>query len=198
MGSPLLIGSGNLKKARELQDLLEGTRWEVKSLADFPAVPEPVEDGDTFEANAVKKAQYYAGAFAVSCVADDSGLVVDALDGAPGVHSARYAGPDHLDAANVAKLLDELADVPEARRTARFVCCAAFVSTDGLLHTETGVIEGRIALAPRGSSGFGYDPVFIPEDHDRTFAEMPLADKQAISHRGRAFRKLREYLAVLP
>jgi XTP/dITP diphosphohydrolase len=194
----LLIATNNAHKVRELTDLLQGLSWHVVSLAEYPEAPIPVEDGDTFEANALKKATHYCRHHGVWCVADDSGLVVDALDGAPGVLSARYAGEDGNDGANNAKLLSELAGVEESRRTARFVCCAAMATPKGETHTERGSVEGRILLEPRGDNGFGYDPLFLPDGHDQTFAELPLAEKQAISHRGRAFRSLRTYLESLP
>lgn len=197
MAEPLLIGSRNRKKAAELAELLAGLPWDVKSLADFFPVPEPVEDGATFEENAVEKAVYYADRLCVWCVADDSGLVVDALGGAPGVYSARYAGPGCNDADNNAKLLAALADVPDPLRTARFVCCAVVARPGGEPHLEKGVVEGRVGFECRGRLGFGYDPLFIPEGNDKTFGEMTLAEKHAISHRGRAFRKLRDYLASL-
>ncbi len=197
MPEPLVIGSQNPKKAVELAALLEGLPWDVKSLADFPALPEAVEDGDTFEANAIKKAHYYATQLNLWCVADDSGLVVDALDGAPGIYSARYAGPNCSDADNNAKLLTALAEVPEAKRTARFMCCAAIVHPGGKPYTEMGTVEGRILFEHRGNHGFGYDPLFVPEGFETTFGEMPLEAKHAISHRGRAFKKLRDYLATL-
>jgi XTP/dITP diphosphohydrolase len=193
----LLIGSNNRKKAAELAELLRGLPWEVKSLADFPAVAEPEENAETFEENAAAKARYYSEAFGVACAADDSGLCVDALGGAPGVLSARYAGSDCNDARNVAKLLDALAEVPWHLRTARFVCCAAFVRPGAEPHLERGKVEGHISVEPFGSNGFGYDPVFVPEDHDCTFAEMDPRDKHAISHRGRAFAKLRAHLETL-
>ena len=145
----------------------------------------------------LSEGRYYHEASGIPCVADDSGIVVDALDGAPGVYSARYAGENAADADNNAKLLRELATVPECRRTARFVCCAAMVHSNGRTHSETGAVEGRIALEPRGQSGFGYDPVFIPEGYARTFAELGGEVKQRISHRARAFGKLRHYLEQL-
>jgi XTP/dITP diphosphohydrolase len=194
----LLIATNNAHKVRELVDLLDGLPWNVVSLDEFPEASIPVEDGDTFEANALKKATHYCRHYGVWCVADDSGLVVDALDGAPGVLSARYAGRDGDDRANNAKLLSELAGVEESRRTARFVCCAALAGPDGETHTERGSVEGRVLFEPRGASGFGYDPLFVPNGYDQTFAELPLAEKQAVSHRGRAFRRLRAYLESLP
>ncbi len=197
MDRVLLIGSGNRDKAAELAELLVGLPWAVRGLNDFPAIDEPEEDGDTFEENALKKARHYSQAFQVCCVADDSGLQVDALGGAPGVYSARYAGPNGAYADNNAKLLAALKDVPEEKRTARFVCCAAFVSPDGTTHSVFGKVEGRIALSPRGTNGFGYDPLFIPEEMALTFGELNGDAKHAISHRGRAFRQLRAFLETL-
>lgn len=194
----IVIGSGNPDKARELSELLSGLPYEVKSTADFGAVPAPEETADTFEGNAIEKARYYAARFGVACVADDSGLEVDALDGAPGVYSARYAGEGCSYADNNRKLLGALVDVPESRRTARFVCCAAFVEPGGgAAHVEFGTVEGRIATAPAGANGFGYDPVFIPNGHAATFGEMDPAAKHSLSHRGAAFRKMRAYLESL-
>jgi len=193
----LLIGSGNRGKAAELAGLLEGLPWEVRCLADYDPVPPPVENGRTFEENAVKKAAYFSEAFGLACLADDSGLVVDAIGGAPGIYSARYAGPEADDKANNAKLLADLEGVAEAERTARFVCYAAFVRPGEAPHVETGVVEGRIGFRPRGAGGFGYDPLFIPEGHTRTFGEMQTAEKKRISHRGRALEKMRSYLERL-
>lgn len=194
---PLLIGSGNLDKAAELAELLADLPWNVKTLRDYPECPEPKEDGNSFEENALKKAACYGARFSVDCVADDSGLVVDALDGAPGIYSARYAGPGCTYADNNAKLLKELEGVPIERRTARFICCAALVRTDAGYHTEIGTVEGHIALEPRGEQGFGYDPVFVPRGHDRTFGEMDPAGKHGMSHRGAAFRQMCAYLESL-
>ena len=197
MRKTLLVGSGNKKKADELDTLLEGLPWTVQSLDGFPAVPEPEEDGDTFTANAVLKARYYGEANGVACLADDSGLVVDALDGEPGIFSARYAGDKCDDAANVAKLLNALAETPWHERTARFVCCAAFFAPGAEPHVETGVVEGRIAIEAFGKNGFGYDPVFVPAGFDETFAEMDPQQKHLLSHRGRALEKIRAYLDSL-
>ena len=194
MNKPLLLGTNNRHKAEELSQILAGLPWEIKILRDYPQVPEVEEDGRTFEENALKKARYYGEQFGVTCVADDSGLVVDALDGAPGIYSARYAGEDCSYEDNNRKLLAELAAVPDADRTARFVCCAAVVFPDGREHVEIGVVEGRIGRECRGDKGFGYDPLFIPDGYDRYFAELEPEEKHAISHRGRAFRKLRDFL----
>jgi len=190
----LLIGSANLKKAHELAVLLEGLPWKVLSLRDFPDIPAPEETGATFAENAALKARYYADAFHVACVADDSGLIVDALNGAPGVYSARYAGEQGNDAANIAKLLEALEETLWHERTARFVCCAAYVAPNEEVHLEEGEVRGHISVAPFGNNGFGYDPLFVPEGFEMTFAEMDPAEKHAISHRGRAFAKMRAWL----
>lgn len=197
MAKVLLIGSGNKDKARELTKLLEGLPWEVKCLKDFPEVEEPEETEETFEGNALLKAKYYSEQFDVACVADDSGLAVDALDGAPGVYSARYAGENCTYSDNNNKLLDAIEEVPWPERTARFLCCAAFYPLEGETHTVLGTVEGHIAVDICGEQGFGYDPVFVPEGHDRTFAEMTSDEKHAISHRGRAFSALKTYLESL-
>ncbi len=194
MTKPLLIGSGNPKKAQELAVLLKGLPWEVKGLRDFSSVEEPVEDGATFEENAILKARYYSKAFDVACVADDSGLVVDALDGAPGIYSARYAGPACNDEENNEKLLDALAAMPWHERGARFVCCAVFIEPGGEPHIEVGTVEGHISMEPFGENGFGYDPLFVPAGYDKTFAELGADTKHGISHRGKAFAGLRQFL----
>lgn len=193
MAKILLIGSGNLDKSRELAVLLSETEWKIKSLRDFPSVEEPEEDADTFEGNALLKARYYGEKFGVACVADDSGLEVSALGGAPGIYSARYAGPGCSYDDNNAKLLRELNGKQDRR--ARFVCCAAFLDVDGRHFYDLGTCEGVIAVATRGSNGFGYDPVFVPTGFDQTFGEMEPAQKHAISHRGKAFRALAKRLA---
>ena len=193
----LLIGSANPDKRRELEQLLADTGWNVKSLSDFSRVPEPVEDGPSYSYNALLKARYYSDCYGVPCLADDSGLSVDALDGAPGVYSARYAGEECTYADNNRKLLDALEGVSAEKRTARFVCCAAFVDLDDGSHVEEECVEGLIADARRGNGGFGYDPVFIPDGESRTFAEMTTEEKHAVSHRGRAFGKMASYLLGL-
>jgi XTP/dITP diphosphohydrolase len=189
-GSRVVVATFNRHKAAELHALLELPGVELVPLADWPGAVSPDEDGDTLLANARIKALAAVGVTGLPAIADDTGLEVDALDGAPGVHAARYSGPGATYATNVAKLLRELEGVPDARRTARFrtVCVAAW--PDGReLHAE-GVLEGVIEHAPRGGNGFGYDPVFRPLDDARTFAEMDDREKNAISHRGRAVRAL--------
>lgn len=157
-------------------------------------LPEPVEDGDTFEANAAIKAKHYARLLGTPCLADDSGLEVDALDGEPGVRSARYAGVDgsreQRDKANIKKLLDALTDAPDEQRSARFVCAMCAAAADGrILAASRGALEGRIARAPRGGNGFGYDPLLELPD-GRTCAQLAPDEKNAISHRSKAARAL--------
>lgn len=190
----LLFATTNKGKLRELRELV-GDAVEVVSLADLPPVPEPVEDADTFEGNAVKKARAYADATGLPALADDSGLCVDALGGRPGVHSARYAPGD--DKARYQKLLAELTGVPDEKRTASFQCALALVKPGGEARVEVGRCEGRIGHAPGGTHGFGYDPVFILPDRGRTMAELTAEEKSAISHRGAAFRKMKPHLLGL-
>ena len=195
MPKTLLIGSGNRDKAAELERMLDSVAWDVKTLRDFPTVPEPEEIETTFEGNALLKARYYGTQFGVACLADDSGIEVDALDGTPGVYSARYAGENCSYDDNNRKLLAALKSVPPGKRRARFVCCAAFVDRDGIEHVEIGTVEGVIAPEPRGSNGFGYDPVFIPSGFEQTFGELNPLVKASVSHRGEAFGKLSAWLA---
>lgn len=187
----LLFATTNAGKLRELRGLL-GDGWEVKSAADFPRVPEVEEDGDTFAANAEKKARAFADATGLLSLADDSGLCVDALHGAPGVYSARYG---RSDAQRVMRLLAELDGVPVAERSAHFECALCLWGSDGPRGSTHGRCEGRIALAPRGDGGFGYDPVFELPD-GRTLAELTADEKSAVSHRGQAFRRLVGLLAA--
>ncbi|HOK89419.1 MAG TPA: RdgB/HAM1 family non-canonical purine NTP pyrophosphatase [Candidatus Hydrogenedentes bacterium] len=194
----IVAASGNRKKARELEELLRGTRWQVKSLAEFPGIVAPEETGTTFEANARLKALYYAEKTGNVCLADDSGLVVDYLNGEPGVNSAYYAGPQGDDEANNAKLLAALRDVPWHLRTARFVCCVAVAFPGNPeVHFEWGEVEGHIAVAPFGSNGFGYDPLFVPLGYEETFGELDPAVKHRLSHRGRALERIRAWLESL-
>jgi len=190
----VVLATTNAHKLREIRQMLEGSRFEVLSLADLPPVPEVVEDGDTFRANADKKARSLATRFGRVTIADDSGIEVDALDGAPGVYSARFAGVEgsEADEANNKLLLERLEDVPAPRRTARFRCALAIVRADGQARYTDGAVEGSIATAPRGRGGFGYDPLFLVEGDPagRTMAELSDDEKNAISHRGRALRSL--------
>ena len=191
----LLLGSANQGKLRELRTILDGLPVELVGLAEagLGEPPEVEETGDAFLENALLKARAYAAWSGLAAVADDSGLEVDALGGAPGVRSARYAGQGAGDQANLDKLLAALAGVPPERRTARFRCAAVLVDPKAEQrewHAEA-AWEGRLLEAPRGSGGFGYDPVFLPDGWDRTSAEVDQATKDAASHRGKAFRALR-------
>jgi XTP/dITP diphosphohydrolase len=189
----LLLASANQGKLRELRTILHGLPVELVGLAEagLGDPPEVEETGDTFLDNALLKARAYAAWSGLAAVADDSGLEVDALGGAPGVRSARYAGQGAGDQANLDKLLAELSGVPSERRTARFRCAAVLHdSGQGTWHAEA-AWDGRVLEAPRGSGGFGYDPVFLPDGWDKTSAEVDQATKDAASHRGKAFRALR-------
>lgn len=186
-GGRVLLATRNAGKVRELRALLSGEGIEVLSVADVPGAPEVEETGATFRENALLKARALAGATGLLAVADDSGLEVDALAGAPGVSSARYAGEPKDDVRNYQKLLEALGGVPDEARTARFRCALAVVAPWGEEAVFEGACEGRIAGGPRGSGGFGYDPVFLPAGGPRTMAELSDAEKNAISHRGRAF-----------
>ena len=186
----LLVASGNRKKAAEIAAILRagaGGPLEILTLADFPALEVPEETGATFLENARIKARAGAAGSGLPTLGEDSGLCVDALGGAPGIISARYAEGD--DAARWGKLLHEMREVPAGRRTARYVCAAVFAMPDGREETAEGTCEGEIALAPRGTGGFGYDPVFLRPD-GRTVAELSPAEKDAVSHRGKALRSL--------
>ncbi len=182
----LFIATANPHKLSEIRDIFSVPGLRLLDMNDFPDLPEVVEDKDTFAGNAIKKAQEMAEYTGYWAMADDSGLEVDALNGAPGVFSARYAGDDVDYMANNEKLLRELSGVSE--RTARFRCVVALCSPDGDVFTVDGCCEGRIAESLSGNGGFGYDPLFIPVGENRTFAEMPQEEKNRISHRGVALK----------
>jgi XTP/dITP diphosphohydrolase len=189
----VVLATRNSGKVVELERIL--APYGV-ALVGLPAEVEPgPETGATFADNAVAKAVEAATATGLPAVADDSGLVVDALNGMPGVLSARWAGRHGDDAANLALVLGQVADVPDERRGAAFVCAAAWALPDGRTGVVEGVLRGRLVREPRGEGGFGYDPVFVPDGHDRTTAEMSPEEKDAISHRGQAFRALAPVLA---
>ncbi len=196
----LVAATTNRGKLREITRILAGLQIELVALDRLGLEP-PAEDGHSFEANALIKARAAARASGLPALAEDSGLEVDALGGAPGVHSARYAGPQRDDRANLQKVLDELAGVPDRERTARFVCVAVIATPDGREWVARGTMHGHIADAPRGTGGFGYDPIFVGEGDTRTNGELPPEEKDARSHRGAAFRALRpavEELLALP
>ena len=192
----IVLATNNPRKRRELERILDGLDVELVPMGEL-GLPSPVEDGDTFEANALIKARAASSATGLPALADDSGLEVDALEGEPGVVSSRWAGTDGDDAANNAKLVRRLADVPEDRRSARFVAVAALVTPDGGAHTVRGVMEGRVRERPTGDGGFGYDPYFVADGKDVSNAELPPAEKDAISHRGAAFRAIRPHVEAL-
>lgn len=191
----LVVATGNKGKLKEIEALLQGCVGSLLSPADFSEFPVVEEDGLTFEENAVKKAKAAAAITGKPVIADDSGLVVDALEGRPGVYSARFAGEGAGDAENNAKLLDELAQVPLDERSAAFHCVVALCFPDGHYFTFNGELEGMIIDSPRGAEGFGYDPLFFLPDHKLTLAELPMAIKNKISHRGKALAALKEFLA---
>ncbi len=197
----LLIATSNSGKVIEIAALLEGLNCRVIGLFDLPQPPPSVEEtGTTFVANALIKAEHYHAHSGLITLADDSGLEVDALDGRPGVYSARYGGEGLSSAGQIALLLEELKDTPEEKRAGRFVCSIALIGElNGarIRRTFEGQCEGRIAFAPRGQGGFGYDPIFIDAELGNTFAELSRAEKAARSHRGKALRAAREYLETL-
>jgi XTP/dITP diphosphohydrolase len=187
----LVLATRNEGKLRELARILGN---QVTGLDAFPDAPDVPETGATFEANALLKARAIAQYTGLPAVADDSGLCVDALNGMPGVLSARWAGRHGDDHANLELVLAQVADVPDARLGARFVAAAALVVPKGDEWVVTGEVKGRLIRVPRGSGGFGYDPIFQPDGSDLTTAEMTPEAKDAISHRGRAFRALAQYI----
>ena len=191
----ITVATGNVGKIAEIASIIDVPGWSFTAAGDLGEWPDVPETGETFLDNALIKARTAVELFGWRALADDSGLEVDALGGAPGVHSSRYAGEDATDADNNAKLLAALADVPDAERTARFRCVVVLVDRDGSVVTASGSCEGRIACEPAGDGGFGYDPLFLPDaTPGRTMAQLPLAEKNAISHRGAALRALRAEL----
>ena len=191
----VVIASKNKKKVEEIKKIFStiGIECEIHTLDEFPQVGEVEEDGRTFKENAIKKALHISKATGMIAIADDSGLEVDALGGAPGVRSARYSGPEANDRSNNEKLLKALEGLSDEQRDARFVCCIALAKGDDI-QTFEGYVKGRIGHVPKGDRGFGYDPIFYPEGYERTFAEMTDEEKNAISHRAKALKLLGEYL----
>jgi XTP/dITP diphosphohydrolase len=194
----IVLATGNRGKLRELNELLAPLGTTVLPQAEFGIEPPP-ETGTTFEANAVLKAQNAAQRSGLAALADDSGIEVDALGGAPGVYSARYAGEHATDADNLAKLLEAIRTEPAERRGARYRCVIAYVgaAADSPPLLASGVWEGRLIDTPRGSAGFGYDPIFVPVGESQTVAELPAERKNAASHRGQALRALLAHFAAL-
>ena len=197
----LLIATTNPGKVREFREMLGGDRYQRDDLSAHRDLPAAIESGRTFRANACLKAAHYARLLNIHAVADDSGLAVDALNGRPGVHSARWAEMNHAgkgDADNNALLLRQLQQVPDIQRTARFVCVLALADPQGrILLTAQDTVEGRIIHAPRGDNGFGYDPLFLIDELNLTMAELPSQRKHEISHRGKALRRLRKLIDAM-
>lgn len=189
----IVVGSRNSGKIREIQAVLADLPYCVTGLSD-QTIPDAEETGTTFQENAILKARYYCQHTGEYCLADDSGLEVDALNGAPGVYSARYAGEQASDEENNQKLLSALTAIPMQRRTARFRSVLALAGPDGSLMLAEGVCEGIVLFEARGTGGFGYDPLFLMQDQRKTLAEMTLAEKNLVSHRGNALRAFKQQL----
>ena len=190
----LLLATNNAGKVAEYRQLLDGGGWQIVTPAEIGLKIDVDETGQTYAENATLKAVAYARASGLTSLADDSGLEVDALDGRPGVLSARYAGADRTDAERVEALLTELRDVADEQRTARFRCVIAIASGDDQVELAEGTVEGRIVREPRGESGFGYDPIFLLPERGLTMAELPAGEKHRVSHRGAAARQARAIL----
>ncbi len=190
----MVVASRNKKKVQEIMAIIKDLDWSVISMTQAGLDLEIVEDGATFEENSYKKALEVMKATGKTAIADDSGLEVDALDGRPGVFSARFSGKGATDDSNNQKLLDMMSEVPQARRTARFVCAASVVFPDSQYFTVRGECEGQILFEPRGSKGFGYDPLFYLPGYEKTFAQLNANTKNSISHRAQAFIKVKRML----
>jgi XTP/dITP diphosphohydrolase len=184
----IVLATTNKGKTKEMKDILKDYPIEIKNLSDFGPIPEVIEDGETFDDNAYKKAAFTAKVLGYPALADDSGLCVDALDGAPGVYSARYAGENATDADNVAKLLEALKD--EDNRKAAFQCVISIAVPTGAALTYEGRCEGILTREPAGENGFGYDPLFFFPEFNKTFAQLSLAEKARVSHRGKALKEV--------
>jgi XTP/dITP diphosphohydrolase len=193
----VLLATRNAGKVAELRRILAASDVDLRGLDDYPDVPEVPETGETFIDNALLKAHAVSQATGLLAVADDSGLAVDALNQMPGILSARWSGRHGDDAANLALVLAQISDVPDERRGAAFICAAAAAMPDGREVVVQARLEGALTRVARGSNGFGYDPIFVPTGDGRTTAEMSEEDKDAISHRGQAFRALAPQLATL-
>lgn len=194
---PIIIATKNKGKAKEFERMFLPLGFEVKTLLDFEEMEDIEETGQTFEENAIIKAEAISALTGQVVIADDSGLIVDALDGAPGVYSARYAGPDKNDDANIDKVLKELEGVPNEKRTARFYCALAVAFPNSKTITVHGTCEGSILGERRGNNGFGYDPIFLVTELGLSMAELSPDEKSKISHRGKALKKLEEMLQVV-
>jgi XTP/dITP diphosphohydrolase len=190
----LILSTKNEHKVNEIRDKLRPLGITARSFQELGDAPDVEEDGDTLEANAIKKARAFHEKYGMPCLADDTGLMVDALNGAPGVHSARYCGVEHDFAANNTKLLNELSHIPWEKRTARFITVLALVDEDGSVFTVNGSVEGIIHTELKGVQGFGYDPLFYIPEMKKTMAELTLQEKNIISHRARAMDNFIEFM----
>ena len=193
----IMIATKNAGKVREFEHIFSQFNVKVKSLLDFSDAIDVIEDGKTFEENALKKAREISQQYQLMVLADDSGLEIDALNGRPGVYSARYAGNQRDDLANLNKVLLEMANIEESKRTARFVCALAIVTPDGDEFVVRGECEGKIAFEAQGKDGFGYDPIFYIPHLNKTMAQIPKSQKNVLSHRANAFVKLEKILPGL-
>jgi len=190
----LIVATNNQGKLRELEEVLTGLPIRILSLRDYPLIPDIIEDGFSFAENALKKARAVFQAVGVPTLADDSGLCVDALEGRPGIFSARYAGSGASDEENYLKILKEMKDVADDIRSAHFVCALALVERNGNEKVFEGMCHGKITREPVGRNGFGYDPIFYFEPLNSTFAEIDSSAKSIVSHRGKALRKFAQYI----
>ena len=190
----LVIATRNRGKVAEIAGLIEKLGYSVTSLVDASQIPDTIEDADTFEGNAIKKALEASRIVGCPALADDSGLEVDALGKRPGIHSARYGGDDLSDEQRYLLLLREMQDIPEGKRTARFRCAMAYVEPQNEPLIFNGTFDGKISFSPAGVNGFGYDPVFIPDGYDITLAEIPPEEKKKISHRAKALAAFVDWL----
>ena len=186
----IIIATKNRGKANEFSEMLEPYGYRVKTLLDIPNSIDVEETGSTFEENAILKAEAISMQYNIITIADDSGLIVDALDGRPGVYSARYAGEEKNDQANMDKVLTEMENIPDSKRTARFYCALAIAIPGSKTITVFGTCEGKILRQPEGTNGFGYDPIFWVPAKGQTLAQLPADEKNEISHRGMALKKL--------
>ena len=193
----IVLATANKHKIDEIKHMLSGTNVTVLSMLDRARVPKVREDGRTFKENAVKKAWAFTKRFGLTALADDSGLEVKALHGAPGVRSARFAGPHSTKGRLCAKILKLLKDVPASKRGARFVCDIAICLPSGRVRVVEGTVNGRIDFGMRGENGFGYDPIFVPTGYKKTFAQMVPSMKNKLSHRGRALKKAKRVIEKL-
>jgi XTP/dITP diphosphohydrolase len=190
----VIIATKNRGKAREFEDIFRSRGYEIRTLLDYPDIEDIDETGNTFEENAILKAEAVSATLNKLVISDDSGLVIDALDGRPGIFSARYAGEQKNDEANIDKVLEEMSDLPQSKRTARFYCALALAAPGQKTLTVSGTCEGKILGERRGTNGFGYDPIFFVSEKGLSMAELSSAEKNQISHRANAIQKLDKIL----